>query len=56
MLNSLLQKLATKHHIGAELPVFLRRPGASEKPVNGRLMPSRTDIPKQKICVYSTIL
>ena len=29
--------LATKHHIDAKLPVFLKRPGASEKPVIRRL-------------------
>ena len=53
VLNSLLQK---KHHIGARLPVFLRCPGASEKPVNGRLIASCACSPGPKICNHSTIL
>ena len=53
VLNSLLQK---KHHTGARLPVFLKRPGASEKPVNGRLIASCAGSPGPKICIHSTIL
>ena len=51
-LNSLLQKLAMKRHIGARLPVFLRRPGASETPVIRRLMASRTGSPVENLYLF----